>query len=127
MAHNVMIAKDFDFRRTLEDPMVNWDCAGKVRPILDQMQDLKQHCDREGIHVVFLFQKLWDANGCVYFEARERWGDAHVVEMMGYAGNEDLFQVDEAYDDDQCSGDGAARFSEKLAGVLNATLSGQGE
>lgn len=125
MAHNVMIAKDFDLRRTLEDPMVNWDCAGKVRPILDQMQDLKQHCDREGIHVVFLFQKLWDANGCVYFEARERWGDAHVVEMMGYAGNEDLFRGEEAYDDDHFSTHGAVRFSQRLSGLLNVALKGQ--
>lgn len=122
MAHNRAIAEDFDLRRTLPDPTVNWDCTGRVRPMIDQMQALKHRCDRAGIHVVFLFQKLWDGNGCVYFEAQERWGDAHVVEMMGYRGQEGLFEPGDSYDDDHWMASGAEKFSvvlsERLASVV---------
>lgn len=122
MAHNLAIAQDFDFRRTLPDPTVNWDCTGRVRPLIDQMQALKTRCDKEGIHVVFLFQKLWDGNGCVYFEAHQRWGDAHVLETMGYQGQEGLFEPGDSYDDDHWMATGARKFSAVLSARLASTL-----
>lgn len=114
MAHQVLIAKDFDFRWTLSDPTVNWDCDGLVDPIVRQMEALKLQCESNGIQCIFLFQKLWGSNGCVYFEAHERWGDAHIIQKMGYAGNEDLFNPDERYDENHFLGAGARRFTQSV-------------
>lgn len=121
-AHNLGIARDFDYRLTLPDPTVNWDCTGAVRPILDQMAALKSRCDAAGIRVVFVFQKLWDGNGCVYFEALDRWGTCHVVELMGHAAAPDLYDPADAYDDSHFLASGARKYSCRLGDALRATF-----
>lgn len=122
MAHQILIAKDFDFRWTLSEPTVNWDCEGLVDPIVRQMEALKLQCESKGIGCIFLFQKLWGSNGCVYFEAHERWGDAHIIQKMGYVGNEALFNPDERYDENHFLGKGAHRFTQSVGQDLMRIL-----
>lgn len=122
-AHNEAIARDFDYRLTLEDPMVNWDCVGQVRPVLAQMRALKTRCDARGIRCIFLFQKLWKGNGCVYFAALDEWGPCAVIETMGFADQPDLFDPADSYDDSHFMESGARKYSRHLARKLRETLS----
>lgn len=122
MAHQVMIAQDFDLRMNLQDPAVNWDCEGRVEPILAQMETLRARCADRGIRCVFHFQKLWDTNGCLYLAAHERWGAGEVIETMGYAQLEDLFDPRDRYDEAHFLRSGAERFSRHFARRLNAAM-----
>lgn len=120
MDQQVHIAQDFDLRRTLEDPTVNWDCEGRIDPILAQMDALHRRCTANGIQCMFHFQKLWDTNGCLYYAARERWGSDTVIESMGYAGFEDLYEVDDRYDESHFLRSGAEKFTRHLGEMIVA-------
>ncbi|MBT6162591.1 MAG: hypothetical protein HOH92_02730 [Crocinitomicaceae bacterium] len=117
--HQIFIAQDFDYRMTLADPTINWDCEGRVNPILDQMEILLNKCESKGIHCLFHFQNLWDTNGCIYFAALEKWGASHVFESMGYAGNEDLFEATDRYDESHLMRSGAKKFTSSFGEKLN--------
>lgn len=121
-AHNRAIAQDFDLRLTLPDPTIHWDCAGQVRPVLDQMTALKARCDAADIRLIFVFQKLWGANGCIYFEALDKWGDCHVLQFMGEAAAPSLFTATDAYDNGHFLPSGARKYSRHLGRAIHKTL-----
>lgn len=122
MNHQVFIAEDFDYRKTLPDPTINWDCDGRVKPILDQMEILLNKCEKNGIKCIFHFQNLWDTNGCIYYSAIEKWGDHHVFESMGYAGNEELYDKENQYDETHFLRPGAKKFTKIFGERLNLIL-----
>ena len=117
--HQIFIAKDFDYRKTLSDPTINWDCQGRVSPILDQMQILFSKCQSKEIRCLFHFQNLWDSNGCIYFSALEKWGSDHVFESMGYSGNEELYDPDDRYDENHLMDSGTKKFTHSFGNKLN--------
>lgn len=121
LAQQRAIAQDFDLRRTLEDPTVNWECEGRLEPVLAQMQALHHRCEAAGIRCLFHFQKLWDTNGCLYFAALEKWGPDVVIESMGHAGLEALFDPDDRYDESHFLRSGAEKFSRLLGARLAST------
>ena len=122
MNHQVFIAQDFDYRKTLPDPTINWDCEGRVKPILDQMEILLNKCEKKGIQCIFHFQNLWDTNGCIYYSAIEKWGSHHVFESMGYAGNEELYSKGDRYDETHFLRSGAKKFTKIFGERLNLIL-----
>jgi hypothetical protein len=120
--HQVFIAQDFDYRKTLPDPTINWDCDGRVKPILDQMEILLNKCEKNGVQCIFHFQNLWDTNGCIYYSAIEKWGSDHVFESMGYDGNEALYDKGDRYDETHLLRSGAKKFTKIFGESLNLML-----
>lgn len=120
LRQQVSIARDFDLRKTLENPTINWDCEGRIDPILAQMDALHRRCEVNGIRCIFHFQKLWETNGCLYYAALERWGPATVLESMGYAGVESLYHAEDRYDESHFLRSGAMKFTRHLGEMIVA-------
>ena len=112
---------DFDFRAGQNPPVVSgWTCPRRELDYhLAKMEDLRERAEARGIRCVFLFQMLWGTNGCLYFEAVEKWGDRDVLELMG-TPEEVLRLRQHQYDDVHLTPSGARVVSSLLARKLMA-------
>lgn len=108
---------DFDYRASgrASDPNVGWNCPpAELEWHMKRFAALQDLAQTRGIHLVFLFQKLWGTNGCLYFEALEAFGPDHVVELMGSKGREAMSSQQHWYDHAHLNPSGAAMISEEL-------------
>lgn len=115
-------ASDFDFRASgaAPDPCIHWTCPPEeIAYHLQRMADIRSAAAARGIRCVFLFQMLWGTNGCLYFEARDRWGTDDVVELMGSDPGEALHEAANHYDATHLTPSGATLISRALAARLN--------
>lgn len=118
-------AADFDFRASgaAPDPCVYWTCPpAEITYHLERMADLREAAAARGIRCVFLFQMLWATNGCLYFEAVNRWGPEAVIELMGSDPGAALHAAANHYDATHLTPSGATLISRALAGRLNPAL-----
>ena len=113
--------QDFDFRVDQDPPAVGgWTCPrGELDYHLAKMEDLREQAAARGIRCVFLFQMLWGTNGCLYFEAVEKWGNRDVLELMG-TPEEAIHLRENQYDDVHLTPSGATVVSRLLARKLQA-------
>jgi hypothetical protein len=111
-------AADFDFRASgaAPDPCVHWTCPPEELAYhLQRMADVRAAAAARGIRCVFLFQMLWGTNGCLYFEARDRWGAGEVIELMGSNPGAGLHVRPHHYDGAHLTPSGATFISQALA------------
>lgn len=113
--------QDFDYRVAQDPPAVGgWTCPrGELDYHLTKMEALREQAEARGIRCVFLFQMLWGTNGCLYFEAVEKWGNRDVLELMGTP--EEVIHVrSNQFDWVHLTPSGARTVSELLARKLMA-------
>lgn len=125
LAQQIFIAQDFDYRTTLDQPVINWNCDGRVEPIINQMESLHKKCAEKEIQCLFYFQKLWDTNGCIYFAALEKWGSGVVIESMGYENHKELYSKEDRYGEQHLLKSGAEKLSRDIGNQITARIQEQ--